>query len=197
MKEIKCPECGKTCLETDTYCRSCQHPLAPNSYEDTYLLEGIETDLWRKFIGNKAAHYINLFKKKEGKGLFLRLGIPCIQPTLWFFYRKMYVEGIISQLYIWAVVILWSFFVGLFSSVTQFLFTAISILPLYILLVLPGFFAPFLYKKHCLKHLKSPSIDFNRGGTSPATAFVIYIVLNIIGSFIISPLTELLIIRSA
>lgn len=181
QNEIRCYNCGKICKETDTHCRYCQEPIIKT--DDTYgkPIDGVEIGRWEEFIGEAAASYIAKFRKNDGKKIFVNANIGAlIFAQTWMFYRKMYLEAIITYLIAIAIIVA-CFLIG-----TVDIFTAIMImLPLVLAYrVAICIFGDAIYKAYIKREISKNAPDMRKGGTSVAAAIVGSVAFNIILSII-------------
>ncbi len=89
-EKIICGNCGATCSKEDGYCRRCSQPLTQNETGDDQVIEGIDNQDLKEYIGKNFDYYYKKFKKAKGKDFFVQVNFPALflGPT-WFFYRKM------------------------------------------------------------------------------------------------------------
>lgn len=101
-KYIICDNCGTRCDINDVYCKKCSHNISDSSFidESARVIDGIENEELKKYIGKNAKYYMNCFSKTKKKW-FIQFNLwAFIFGANWFFYRKMrkiaitYVVGI-------------------------------------------------------------------------------------------------------
>ena len=121
----KCPNCGSPYADDQTFCEHCGAPLretpASHAEQKSFLPEGFErfssiyagleeNNLngeidgipikdWEAFIGPSAPYYIYQFKRMDATGQ--KTGFvfsAALFPYLYFFYRKMWLQGALALL---------------------------------------------------------------------------------------------------
>lgn len=100
---IRCHNCGAECSPNEDYCRRCYAQLSQardvfdaNSDE---TLNGIPVSDYHEMIEINAARYLGIFRKNENKRVFLHTNWSAFFFSIyWFFYRKMYLYGVLSLL---------------------------------------------------------------------------------------------------
>lgn len=102
--ENKCPNCGATVINDDTYCRTCSTPLDYKPTPQEALLYDIKKSDLHLFIDKNSSRYVDIFAKNEGKKIFFHMNWSAMFFNVyWMFYRKMYKYAviflIISMLY--------------------------------------------------------------------------------------------------
>ena len=94
--EKKCPNCGATVINGDTYCRTCNTPLNYEPTPQEALLYGIKKSDLHLFIDKNSSRYVDVFAKNEGKKIFLHMNWAAMFFNIyWMFYRKMYKYAVI------------------------------------------------------------------------------------------------------
>ena len=94
--EKKCPNCGATVINGDTYCRTCNTPLNYEPPKQEELLYGIKKSDLHLFIDKNSSRYVDIFAKNEGKKIFLHMNWAAMFFNIyWMFYRKMYKYAVI------------------------------------------------------------------------------------------------------
>ena len=94
--EKKCPNCGATVINGDTYCRTCSTPLDFEPTPQEPLLYGIKKSDWHLFIDKNSSRYVEIFAKNEGKKIFFHMNWAAMFFNVyWMFYRKMYKYAVI------------------------------------------------------------------------------------------------------
>lgn len=89
--EKKCPNCGATYIEGDTYCRTCHTAIEQEPVIEEEKLEGIKKSDWHMFIDKNSSRYVEIFSKNEGKKIFFHMNWSAMFFNFyWMFYRKMY-----------------------------------------------------------------------------------------------------------
>lgn len=171
--EIRCSCCGKKCSENDSYCRYCQEPIVKTV--DTYgqPIEEIELAKWEEFIGSNSKAFISVFRKNEGKKFFTSTNFGALVfGQLWFLYRKMYLEAIVSYLAGFVVII------EVFAILMADVFTGIMItLPIVIgYRIALCIFANALYKTKIMKEISKTAPDMRKGGTTIVAPIVGYLI---------------------
>lgn len=192
-KEIRCTECGAKCLDTDTFCGNCHATLNVQGkrYEDP--IEGIDVSLWRQFIGKKSETFLRLYRKNEGKKFFLDFNpYAFLFKSGWFFYRKMYVQGVIVEVLANLYLAVLEMFLLLMTAnriPLGFIFLAIPLAFLFPISL--GLLSPLVYRKHVMRSIKKN--DMVLGGTSLTAFFAAIIIFTLLKSFVVEPLAVLLI----
>lgn len=102
--ENKCPNCGATVINGDTYCRTCSTPLDYKPNHQEALLYDIKKSDLHLFIDKNSSRYVDIFAKNEVKKIFFHMNWSAMFFNVyWMFYRKMYKYAviflIISMLY--------------------------------------------------------------------------------------------------
>ena len=89
---VRCENCGATFSAGTKTCRTCGATLPTfEKQQEDEMLEGMPLSDWREFIGPRSNNYIEIFKKHEGKAIFLSFNPwPLLFGLYWMFYRKMY-----------------------------------------------------------------------------------------------------------
>ncbi|MBQ3576744.1 MAG: S-adenosylmethionine:tRNA ribosyltransferase-isomerase [Coprobacter sp.] len=64
--ENKCPNCGATVINGDTYCRTCSTPLDYKPTHQEALLYDIKKSDLHLFIDKNSSRYVDIFAKNEG-----------------------------------------------------------------------------------------------------------------------------------
>ena len=94
--ENKCPNCGATFINGDTYCHTCHAPLNYEPTPQEALLYGIKKSDWYLFIDKNSSRYVDIFAKNEGKKIFFNMNWAAMFFNVyWMFYRKMYKYAVI------------------------------------------------------------------------------------------------------
>jgi predicted RNA-binding Zn-ribbon protein involved in translation (DUF1610 family) len=94
--EKKCPNCGATVINGDTYCRTCNTPLNYEPPKQEELLYGIKKSDLHLFIDKNSSRYVDIFAKNEGKKIFFHINWAAMFFNVyWMFYRKMYKYAVI------------------------------------------------------------------------------------------------------
>ncbi len=121
---VVCPRCGKLCKDSENFCHNCSFPLksanggpAPNTAspfsgininldpyagfsKDAVVDEDVTVDEVKHFVGINAHRYIPKFLSLRGKtnnqnkSLVSWNWAAFLFPASWFFYRKMYFQGV-------------------------------------------------------------------------------------------------------
>ena len=179
--EIRCKACGEKCLDTDSYCPHCHESIKAQGKSYEAPIEGIDVELWKKFIGKKSETFLNIFRKNEGKEFFVDFNpYAFIFKSLWFFYRKMYVQGVVIEILAWLYAGILSAFATLSTSGAISLGWLFFIIPFaFAYPVILALVAPLIYRNHIINCINKK--DMEKGGTSLAACFVV-----LIGGFIIS-----------
>lgn len=181
-KEIKCSSCGKTCLDTQSYCRYCQTPLTPSEDNHDKPIEGVAPELWKEFINENSSHYIEIFRKNEGKKFFLNFNPAAfLIPTYWMLYRKMYLPAVIIHCILFLSVLLVYVLGEIGGGLMLLAIPIIVLVKIAISLIVDS-----IYKSHCLKHLSVREPDMSRGGVSYGIAIGGGLALELISSFLLS-----------
>ena len=95
-RAVTCEYCGALCNQDDGYCKSCWKKLPTDETGDDYLLEGKGHSEWIDFIEKRTDHYMPVFKKNEGKSVFVSWNWSAFFfANNWMFYRKMYKYALI------------------------------------------------------------------------------------------------------
>jgi len=95
-KAVTCEHCGALCNQDDGYCKSCWKKLPTDETGDDYVLEGKGHSEWIDFIEKRTDHYMPVFKKNEGKSVFVSWNWAAFFfANNWMFYRKMYKYALI------------------------------------------------------------------------------------------------------
>lgn len=182
--EIRCSQCGARLLENSNYCPSCYASVSEKDKKDDTVLEGIEIETWKQYLGDKAVDYLQIFKKHENKRFFFSFNpYAFFLNTIWMYYRKMYLEAIITAL------------VQIVLAVSLALLTTVST-PLMILMFpvamafhfCIGAFSYCLYKNHVKRLILKQKNSEKLGGTSYAAAIIGYIASSVGMDIIIYPL---------
>lgn len=96
---VTCEHCGAVCFKKDGYCKSCWKKLSVENEKDNYIIDGIGQAEWEDFIDKNTAHYIDAYKKNEGKKLFLHINWSAFFfGFTWLLYRKMYQFAVIGYI---------------------------------------------------------------------------------------------------
>lgn len=159
--EIRCSNCGKKCKETESYCRNCGEPVV--KVVDTYgaPIDGIELAKWEEFIGEGADNFIKDFRKNEGKKIFTSGNFGAfVFGQLWFLYRKMYVEAIIT--YLAAILVIAILLAVAMVDVFTMVMIMFPILLVYRMSL--WLFANAIYKAHIKREISKPAPDMRKGG---------------------------------
>ena len=180
-REIRCAECGAKCFDTDSYCPKCSASISVKDIKKDDMLEGIEIEKWKKFIDDKSVDYIEIFRKNENKKFFASFNIwAFLFGSSWVFYRKMYLEGIITVLLEMLVVILCAFLKGPLM---------LAIFPIVIIFkMLVGVFAHCVYRNYVKKQLSKGENSDKKGGTSFGAVIIAALVTSLFASLVIWPL---------
>lgn len=94
---VKCENCGTVCNVKNGYCKNCWKKLDIKSEQDDFILDGMGQSEWEEFIGKNANRYIEVYKKNNGKKIFLHINWSAFFFSLnWVLYRKMYKVAIIG-----------------------------------------------------------------------------------------------------
>lgn len=89
-KTITCKHCGAVCNEHDGFCKSCWKKLSDDVKTNDHIIDGIGRSEWEGFIEKKAARYIDVYTKYEGKKWFAHMNwAALIFGFRWLLYRKM------------------------------------------------------------------------------------------------------------
>lgn len=96
---IKCEHCGAICNLEDGYCKNCWKKLSCEAEQDNFIIDGIGQSEWESFIGKKADRYIDVYKKNEGKKIFLHINWAAFFWGLnWMLYRRMFKFAVIGYI---------------------------------------------------------------------------------------------------
>lgn len=103
MKKI-CNNCGAPCNADDIYCKSCHQDLSKVDENNESVIEGIDNNALKEYIGKNSHYYLGKFSKAKDKKVFMQLNFSALLfgPT-WFIYRKM---NKLATVYIAVMVIL-------------------------------------------------------------------------------------------
>ena len=94
---IKCENCGTICSVKDGYCKNCWKKLAVDIEQDNFIIDGMGQSEWENFIDKNSNRYIDVYKKNNGKKIFLHINWSAFFFGLnWVLYRKMYKVAIIG-----------------------------------------------------------------------------------------------------
>lgn len=111
---VRCQNCGAECSFNDDYCRRCYMKIERNNGIESQSEEinGVPVSQWSNMLEKNSGRYLSIFRKNEHKRVFLHINWAAFFFTIyWFFYRKMYLYGILSL----AVTL----FISLFSLLTS------------------------------------------------------------------------------
>lgn len=85
-----CDNCGAHCEAGANYCKNCHLPLSEPDYNDGPVIESIDNDDLKKYIGDNSSYYLRKFAKVKNKNVFMQLNFSALLfGPAWFFYRKM------------------------------------------------------------------------------------------------------------
>jgi len=186
-REIRCAQCGAKCLDTDSYCPKCSASISAQDIKNDDMLEGIEIEKWKKFIGDKSADYIEVFRKNENKKFFASFNIwAFLFGSSWMYYRKMYPQAIVTTLLETLVVVLCAFLEGplmLASFLIVFIFKA-----------LVGACAHCVYRNHVKKQLTKDENSIKKGGTSFTAVIIASLATALFDFLVIEPLVLVIIV---
>ena len=186
-REIRCAECGAKFLDTDSYCPKCSASILAQDIKNDDTLEGIETEKWKKFIGDKSADYIEVFRKNENKKFFASFSIwAFLFGSSWMYYRKMYPQAIVTTLLEMLVVVLCAFLEGPLMLASFLIVIAFK--------ALVGSFACCVYRNHVKKQLLKPENSTKKGGTSFAAVIISALATSLFASLVIRPLVLIIIV---
>jgi len=233
-----CEHCGAVCHDDDGFCKSCWKKLSTDSSQDDAILEGHGLSEWETFIGKKSSRYMAIYKKNEGKTVFLSMNLAALFFGInWMLYRGMYKYAIICRLLALVVLVATILCVTLpyvddihavqeqlvpyqeyidnggeriiYTQDGESYFPDIVVegdrlsrqlsnihftimwqsMGIYMLVVmlLMAVFGDALYKMHVKKHITEP----HKGGGSVASLVCGALLVNLLDSVLISPLTNL------
>lgn len=174
--EIKCSACGKVYNGTSGYCRYCGEPINIKEAQNDSVLEGIDIENWKQFIGDNHQKILPIFKKHQGKKFFVDFITPAFFfPVQWLLYRKMYKEAVFTEIFSWLLV-----FCVLLLAKVEIALTTVFMLPLLLLckiiLALP---CPMFYRNYCKKELSKEEPNYKKGGVSWMAAVVFSYIIEI------------------
>ena len=98
-KIVICEFCGARCKLKDGFCQSCWKKLPSQAETETedFIIDGIGQSEWEAFIERNTDHYIPVYKKHEGKKVFLHMNWAASFFGLnWVLYRRMYKFAVLS-----------------------------------------------------------------------------------------------------
>lgn len=179
--EIWCKSCGERCGVNDNYCPVCHASLKAQDHSAEMPLDGINIDLWYKFIGKNADGYVRGFIKNKGKKYYIDFNPAAwFFPTYWFAYRRMFGKAVLLQVlasFLSALLVVFS--AKSYTGFGPFLLGgAIS----WLLPIVVGLFANSIYRQHIIKKLKKPIPEIDAGGTSTGAIIGWYFLSSVISN---------------
>ncbi|MBE6796712.1 MAG: DUF2628 domain-containing protein [Ruminococcaceae bacterium] len=87
---VQCEHCGTICNLKDGFCKNCWKKLPCDSQQNDFIIDGVGQSEWENFIDKNSDRYIEVYKKYEGKKIFLNINLSAMFFGLnWMLYRKM------------------------------------------------------------------------------------------------------------
>lgn len=196
---VFCTACGSKIKESDAYCPICgaknEGPSADDLSLDSATKKEDDAKDLENFIGfSKLTYYKTNFAAIESGKKVTWNWCACLFGPFWFFYRKLFLEGLILAVGSWGL----SLISYAFDSDNK-IYNLVALLIRVTIWILCGLFANYLYKKHYDKakascaNLSPERKKFalmERGGTNGGFVllmFGVFFVLGIIEGIIWPP----------
>ena len=94
-----CSNCGAIVGKDDTYCKKCYYEFSNDKIDDTTVIEGIDNSTVREFVSKNYDYYREKFIRSGDKKFFIQFNLCAfLFGVHWFFYRKMYLPGVLFSL---------------------------------------------------------------------------------------------------
>ena len=183
-KEIRCAQCGARLEASDSYCPSCYASVSEKDKKDETVFEGIEIETWKQYLGDRAVDYLEIFKKQENKRFFFSFNpYAFFLNTTWMYYRKMFVEAIVTGVMMVLLIIGLAFITTISSPLMILMFPVALVFHFCV-----GAFSNCAYKNHLKRVILKHQGNTKKGGTSYVAAFIGTVASSLLLDIIVVPI---------